>query len=90
MLVVSPLLSLISDQVSQLQKKGIAAAILSHDREKFGELTVNKDSISTYSLLYTSPETIIGEKWRSIFANKSFFDRLVAIAIDEAHCVSKW
>ena len=42
------------------------------------------------SLLYSSPEAILSDKWRGIFSSKSFSSRLVAVAIDEAHCVSKW
>ena len=89
-LVVSPLISLMRDQITKLRERGVLAAVLSLDAEKFAESLVVENEISTCSLLYTSPEAILGDRWRTIFSNTSFSSRLVAVAIDEAHCVSKW
>ena len=89
-LVISPLLSLISDQVKSLRDKGIKAAVLATDRERFGDCVIAEEELSVCSLLYSSLEAILSDKWRGIFSSKSFSSRLVAVAIDEAHCVSKW
>ena len=89
-LVISPLLSLMSDQVKKLRDKGVEAAVLATDRDRFGDSTVQEDKLNTYSIIYSSAEAILSDKWRGIFSNKSFSCRLVAVAIDEAHCVSKW
>ena len=44
-----------------------------------------------FSLLYAAPEAIISvEKWRTVLLNPPLSERIVAVAIDEAHCVSKW
>ena len=60
---------------------------------------ISKDLLATeevvvagkVSLLYCAPEAVIGtEKWRSLILLPSVKQRVVAIAIDEAHCVSKW
>ena len=88
--MISPLLSLISDQVKSLRDKGIKAAVLATDRERFGDCVIAEEELSVCSLLYSSPEAILSDKWRGIFSSKSFSSRLVAVAIDEAHCVSKW
>lgn len=81
-LVVSPLLSLMHEQVAQLRSKGVAATATT--------LPGAESELSTCSLLYTSPEAILGDKWLNIFSSSSFSNSLVAIAIDEVHCVSKW
>jgi len=44
-----------------------------------------------YSLLFAAPEAIVGVKeWRDLLLSSPLRDRVVAIAVDEAHCVSKW
>ena len=44
-----------------------------------------------YSLLFTSPEAIVGvERWREKFIQPPLSDTVAAVAVDEAHCVSKW
>ena len=70
----------------------IKAAVLATDRERFGDCVIAEEELSVCSLLYSSPEAILqlSDKWRGIFSSKSFSSRLVAVAIDEAHCVSKW
>ncbi len=85
--VVSPLISLMKDQVDALSECGIPAAridsSLSFDEQKnVFELIRNKK----IKLLYLSPERIVTENFIEILkkARPSF------IAIDEAHCVSMW
>jgi ATP-dependent DNA helicase RecQ len=46
--------------------------------------------LRTYSLLFTVPEAILGHKWRECMEMPEIADRIVAIVVDEAHCVSKW
>ena len=44
-----------------------------------------------FSLLFSSPETIVGsQEWREKYTEFPLNERIVAIAVDEAHCVSKW
>lgn len=91
MVVVSPLISLMVDQVQELRQKGISAAILSSDTHKLHRsLLAAEDELASYSHLYCSPEAVVGEKWHEICTRPSISQRLIAIAIDEAHCVSKW
>ena len=83
-LVVAPLTALMQDQVMKLNNRGIKAVFLSTDCPS----TVID---SECRFLFASPEALLGvQRWRSMLISKQFWARLVAIAIDEAHCVVKW
>ncbi|MDH3526227.1 MAG: DNA helicase RecQ [Gammaproteobacteria bacterium] len=86
-LVVSPLISLMKDQVDALQANGVAAAFYNsalgseEARQVLARLHAHE-----LDLLYISPERLL---------NAGFLERLAGIdialfAIDEAHCVSQW
>jgi ATP-dependent DNA helicase RecQ len=89
-LVVSPLISLMKDQVDGLRVDGVAASflnstLLSHERDE----VLASVREGRCRLLYVSPERIVGEGSQSLRrmlqqANLTF------IAIDEAHCISQW
>ena len=86
-IIISPLLSLIRDQVQKLQQQGISACQIDSTlttQERDHNLTELKSG--NIQLLYTSPETL---------GNPQLLDILKAIdislvAIDEAHCYSEW
>ncbi|MEP3444150.1 MAG: RecQ family ATP-dependent DNA helicase, partial [Flavobacteriaceae bacterium] len=86
-IVISPLIALIQDQVSQLKAKGIKAIALAGG-VSFEELNNLLDNClyGNYKFLYLSPErlqqTIVQERIREMNVN--------LIAIDEAHCISQW
>ena len=43
-----------------------------------------------FSILFSAPEAIVVvEKWRTVLLNPLLSERVVAVAVDEAHCVSK-
>jgi ATP-dependent DNA helicase RecQ len=85
--VVSPLISLMKDQVDGLKKRGIAAAFVNSSltpSERQGvmeQLTSGK-----LKLLYIAPERLMLEATLRFLARQ----KLSFIAIDEAHCVSGW
>ena len=57
------------------------------------DLLANDGGIETSrcSLLFCAPEAVIGcEKWRELLVGSQLHERIVCIAVDEAHCVSKW
>ena len=95
-IVISPLISLMTDQVQSLRSRGVSAAIMSSSfNEKIDKILVAKhcDLIvpGKFSLLFAAPEAIIGvQGWREMMLSPPLCDQLVAIAVDEAHCVSKW
>jgi len=93
-LVVSPLVSLMINQVESLRKRGVSAVILSGNEGAERSLLAQEKDLSVsgkYSLLFTSPEAIVGvERWREKFIQPPLSDTVDAVAVDEAHCVSKW
>lgn len=84
--VVSPLISLMKDQVETLQGNGIAAeALNSGNNERVNEEIKQRCEAGEIKLLYTSPERLLADiDWLSEHVDVSFF------AIDEAHCISQW
>lgn len=88
-LIVSPLLSLMVDQVRTLREQGARAAILTSESSvPDAGLIASSADLSLATHLFSSPEALVGYKWRD--AVEKIRDRVVAVAIDEAHCVSKW
>ena len=92
--VLSPLRSLIFDQVEALKKKGIKAELLNGDLPKtkknklFKELEKNYPGIK---LLYSTPESIMcNEETKVVFQDLFQRGLLSRIVLDEAHCISTW
>ena len=93
MVIVSPLVSLIVDQVASLRLTGVSAAILSGFQGVDHQLQANKKYIvaGLYRLLYYAPEALfLSDKWRRMLACPPLINQIVAIAVTEAHCVYKW
>jgi ATP-dependent DNA helicase RecQ len=86
-LVISPLISLMKDQVDQLIEKGIDAAFINSSlSKKAREQRYENIGNGHYKLLYVAPER---------FRNKQFCDviktrEINLLVLDEAHCVSQW
>ena len=89
-IVVSPLISLMLDQVRSLRSRSVRAAIMSSGSKIDKEFLVTDEDIRKCSLLFCAPEAIDTSKWRNMIAKPEFSSRVVAIVVDEAHCVSKW
>jgi ATP-dependent DNA helicase RecQ len=89
-LVVSPLISLMKDQVDTLVGNGVSAAVYNSSQSADEKATVARGlRDGRYQLLYVSPERLVGE------GSQSFLDTLAArrvsfVAVDEAHCISQW
>jgi ATP-dependent DNA helicase RecQ len=85
--VVSPLISLMKDQVDSLQHNGVNAAYLNSSLEREQQFQIYRSlQQGELKLLYISPERLI---------NGDLIERLQAMplamfAIDEAHCISQW
>ena len=90
-IVISPLVSLMVEQTRALRKVGVKAAILSSAAGKVDRtLVANEEDMCSCRLLFCAPEAIVCSTWRETMQSKSVAERDVAVAIDEAHCVSKW
>lgn len=86
-LVVSPLISLMKDQVGALNQAGIHAAFLNSSLTQ----TQYRKALSLagqgrYPIIYVAPERLLNEEFLSFACSV----RIVMVAVDEAHCVSQW
>lgn len=85
--VISPLISLMKDQVDTLNSNGIPAVYLNSTVSQANQEAIMKDIIEgAYKLIYVAPERLES----NTFVN--FLNELPIefIAIDEAHCISQW
>ncbi|KGN58393.1 mediator of RNA polymerase II transcription subunit 34 isoform X1 [Cucumis sativus] len=93
-LVVSPLLSLIQDQVMGLAALGISASMLTSATSKEDEKLIYKNlekGEGSMKILYVTPEKVSKSKRFMSKLEKCYHaGRLSLIAIDEAHCCSQW
>lgn len=86
-IVVSPLISLMKDQVDGLQQNGVPCAYLNSSlSRKEQDAILNKLSANKFSLLYVAPERLMLDSFLSILQNV----KVKSFAIDEAHCISEW
>ena len=90
-LVISPLVALMQDQVDQLRRRGIPAACL-HAGVEGGERRRLLDRLRAdeLRLLYLAPERLQGEATRQLLDDLLEGGTVVAVAVDEAHCISAW
>ena len=86
-LVVSPLISLMKDQVRSLAEHGVEAAYLSSgmSKQEYGA-AVYAARNNKCKLLYVSPERLQNEQFKA-FASEL---QIALVVVDEAHCVVRW
>jgi len=86
-LVISPLLALMKDQVSQLKLRGIEAEYFSSELDEYdAEAIYDRCKDGLTKLLYVSPERLTNIQ----FLQNIEEIQLSFIAVDEAHCISEW
>ena len=85
-IVVSPLISLMKDQVEALRANGIATAALNSNNDETENMEIKRMCLSgKLKLLYISPERLLME------IDYLLRDMQISLfAIDEAHCISQW
>ena len=86
-LVISPLISLMQDQVKSLNEAGIHAAFINSTLTEIQiERTLNLALQGIYKILYVAPERL-ESVWFMDFALQA---DISMVTIDEAHCISQW
>lgn len=86
-LVISPLISLMKDQVDSLRRVGVQAAFLNSSLGAAEYREVLRNAMQgDYKLLYVAPERLDAPMFQSLSEQL----HIPLIAIDEAHCVSQW
>ena len=86
-LVISPLISLMKDQVMALEKAGVPAAFLNSSLSAMERRAIY-DGLrqGAYRLLYVAPERLEAENFSALARELT----IPLVAVDEAHCISQW
>ena len=83
-IVVSPLMK---DQVRSMTERGMTAVFVGDCNEEM----VGSVCMGAYQLVYLSPEVLLtDERWRDMLLCPVYARNLVALVVDEAHCVKRW
>jgi len=86
-LVISPLISLMKDQVAALKQAGVAAAYINSSlTQRQLDMALENAAAGKYRIIYVTPERLETQR----FINLSQRMRISLIAVDEAHCISQW
>ncbi|MDO4516467.1 MAG: DNA helicase RecQ [Bacillota bacterium] len=86
-LVISPLISLMKDQVMALKKSGVPAAYINSSLSPDQIRLVYQNLLAgQYRLVYIAPERLLTEGFLSVVRRV----KIALVAVDEAHCISQW
>lgn len=86
-LVVSPLISLMKDQVAALKNAGIPAAYINSSLSPEQISAVYRNILNDrYKIIYVAPERLLNAEFLAAVS----FCRVSLLAVDEAHCISQW
>lgn len=86
-IVITPLVSLMKDQVQHLKERGISAAYIHAELKREDIIVILENCIfGSTKLLYVSPERLSSE----LFISKLRHMNVSFITVDEAHCISQW
>lgn len=82
--VVSPLLALMEDQIMEAGKLGVSAAQLGvHEEQDILD--------GRFSLVFGSPESwLLNSKWRRMLSSAAYRDNILGVVVDEVHLTYKW
>ena len=86
--MVTPLIAIMKDQVRFLERKGLKAVyvVKGCDSDVMDQIIQGK-----FQYIFTSPELLLTNyNWTDVFQSQSLCQRLVGLVVDEVHCVKKW
>lgn len=85
--VISPLVNLMKDQVENLKKLGISAISLSNVKDEEAKDVEEGHFVVVYGI----PEALLNnERWRKMLSSDIYAAKLCAITVDEAHVIKQW
>ena len=87
-LVISPIISLMHDQIRQLKDIGVGAVAI--DSKNFKNVIADLKFGGRIKLVYMSPERLMKDEVREEFRKLSANGRVARIVFDEAHCIYQW
>lgn len=86
-IVISPLISLMKDQVMSLQEAGVPAAFINSSLEPAEHRKIYAGALAgRYKLIYVAPERLEAEGFQTLCRGLD----ISLVAVDEAHCISQW
>ena len=89
MICISPLTALMMDQASKYARLGIKTEFVGECQKD--PAVVEKVLKGEVELIYISPESIVfNSKYRDMLRSPKFTEKLIGIAVDEAHCIKTW
>ncbi|KAL5486998.1 hypothetical protein EMCRGX_G019550 [Ephydatia muelleri] len=88
-IVVSPLIALMKDQVTALNSKGVSAAYISSETDDRAQCeAILRGEVQ---IVFIGPESLLQNRtWREMLRTPVYKSNLVAFVVDEVHCVPKW
>ena len=89
MLVVSPLLALMKDQVESIPEKGISAVFIS-DKDSTPPTVKREIKNGNFQMVFTSTECLfLSMEWKNMLLSNVCQQNLIGFMVDEAHCIKK-
>ncbi len=86
-IVVSPLISLMQDQVKGLKQAGVPAAFINSTlTPRQLDMVHYNASVGMYNIIYVAPERLLSDSFINLATNIDIF----MLTVDEAHCISQW
>lgn len=88
-LVISPLLSLMRNQIEHAERAGLVAGAISSDETVPAEIAIERARDGTLDILFVAPERLQMPAFRELLQTSSL-GRVALVVVDEAHCISEW
>lgn len=86
-LVISPLISLMQDQVKALNEAGVSAAFINSALSENAYFeTIRKAKLGLYKIIYVAPERLVTDGFLDLAQSV----HISMVTVDEAHCISQW
>ena len=86
-LVVSPLITLMNDQLDVINAMEITAAKLSSSNSLELNNNIKKGNFQVH---FISPENLVALEWQNMLASCVYHSNVIGFVMDEAHCIQKW